>query len=129
MVVVSFVVVLGSVVEFGGAFSTVRKIQKGHLHCRSMQATTTKKRSRFRSLSSILYSSPLEDPEDDTEFEEETIMVTKDPFESEAEIAEKANEMAGRDSNIDLQKELETSFLQYAMSIILAGPFQTFGTD
>ncbi len=63
----------------------------------------------------------LEDPEEDPEMMEETMVVSKEPFESEADIAEKANDMLSIESNnnIELKTELEASFLQYALSVIM----------
>jgi len=40
-------------------------------------------------------------------------------FDSEADIAQKANELAAAESSIELKSEVEDSFLQYAMSIIM----------
>lgn len=63
----------------------------------------------------------MEDPEEDPEMMEETMVVSKEPFESEADIAEKANDMLSIESNnnIELKTELEASFLQYALSVIM----------
>lgn len=73
-----------------------------------------------------LYSS-LEDPENDPDLTEETAVVSKEPFDSEADIAERANAMLSveggssnnKNGSIELKSELEASFLQYALSIIL----------
>jgi len=107
-------------VETIDAFSMMRKILNPNP--RTSTRSKTDGHAKLRSLPS-LYSSPLEDPEEDPELDE-TVMVSKEPFESEADVAEKANAMLSREgdgniSNIELQTELETSFLQYAMSIIL----------
>ena len=47
--------------------------------------------------------------------------MSKEAFTSEGDIADRANEMLinSNNNNIELRNELETSFLQYAMSIIL----------
>ena len=68
-----------------------------------------------------LYSSSMEDPEEDPEISEETMVVSKEPFESEADIAEKANSMLAMEggNSVELKTELEASFLQYALSVIM----------
>lgn len=61
-------------------------------------------------------------PDTDSEFIDEEVdgllYVSPEPFESEASVAAAANDLAAT-SQIELQKEVETSFLQYALSIIL----------
>lgn len=102
-------------VGLGGAFSVKRTLWRPTAHI--ALRTTTNKPARLRSLN----SSPLEDPEED--LGEETLAVVKEPFEAEADIANKANEIlsagGGNDSSVELRSELESSFLQYALSIIL----------
>jgi len=71
---------------------------------------------RSESFSLLAMSSSLEDPE---ETEEATLMVPKEAFTSEADIANRANEMLSSNQNVELRSELENSFLQYALSIIL----------
>ena len=68
-----------------------------------------------------LYASSMEDPEEDPELSEETMVVSKEPFEAEADIAEKVNTMLAVQANneIELKTELEASFLQYALSVIM----------
>lgn len=71
--------------------------------------------------SSALFSSPDSDLEminEDGE-DDEFVYVTAEPFESEADIAQAANELAATNPSIELKKEIERSFLQYALSIIL----------
>ena len=51
--------------------------------------------------------------------EEEYSAVSAESFEPEADIAAQANELAATNSQIELQTEIENSFLQYALSIIL----------
>jgi DNA gyrase subunit A len=51
--------------------------------------------------------------------EEEYSVVSAESFEPEADIAAQANELAATNSQIELQTEIENSFLQYALSIIL----------
>ena len=75
-----------------------------------------------------LYSS-LRDPEeinDDEDSDGYVAAVTEEDFESEFDVAMQANELASASaddgmftSTIELQKEVENSFMQYAMSIIL----------
>ena len=67
---------------------------------------------------SLVLSSSVED---DPEFvsEEENYVVSPEPFESEGDVAQQANALLSQGSNIELQKEISNSFLQYAMSIIL----------
>jgi len=113
-------------VEPCDAFSTTRAM----LLCPNTHATTTTTTSvdnngpgRLR-LPFSLYSSSLEDPENDPDLTEETAVVSKEPFDSEADIAERANALLLSNSNnnngsIELKSELEASFLQYALSIIL----------
>lgn len=72
-----------------------------------------------------LFSTPDTDPEFIDEEEDGLLYVSPEPFESEASIAEAANELAAvagsssSSSQVEFQKEIETSFLQYALSIIL----------
>ena len=49
------------------------------------------------------------------------MVVSKEPFESEADIAEKANSMLAMEggNSVELKTELEASFLQYALSVIM----------
>lgn len=66
------------------------------------------------------FSSPDEDPEFIDEESDAPMAVVPEPFESEADVAATANEMiANGASAIELKKEVENSFLQYALSIIL----------
>ena len=75
-----------------------------------------------------LYSS-LRDPEEINEENDEdggyVSAVTEESYESESDVAMRANELAAAGDNamftgtIELQKEVENSFMQYAMSIIL----------
>ena len=67
------------------------------------------------------YMSSMEDPEEDPELMEENMVVSKEPFESEVDIAEKVNDMLATEgnNNIELKTELEASFLQYALSVIM----------
>eukprot|EP00980_Cylindrotheca_fusiformis_P000148 scaffold24_cov128-Cylindrotheca_fusiformis.AAC.21 len=64
-------------------------------------------------------------PDEDLEFINEDNIdgisyATKEDFESEADIAQAANQMAAApNTSIELQTEVENSFLQYALSIIL----------
>jgi DNA gyrase subunit A len=58
----------------------------------------------------------IEEPEYNGE-EEEFTFASKENFVSEADIAQQANELAGH--GIELKTEIENSFLQYALSIIL----------
>ncbi len=64
-----------------------------------------------------LYSTPDIDLEYIDEEGDGLLYVSKEPFQSEANVAAAANELAG--SQIELQKEVENSFLQYALSIIM----------
>lgn len=75
-------------------------------------------------------SSSSTNEEDDPEFnldgeangagDSQRLYVSPESFDSEAEIAAKANEMAALGiTTIDLQQELKQSFLQYALSIIM----------
>jgi hypothetical protein len=70
-----------------------------------------------------LWSSPDEDLEMiNEEGGDELMYVSPEVFESEASIASSANELAALDidgSSIDLKDEVENSFLQYALSIIM----------
>lgn len=102
------------VVQPINAFSATRTILRPIVH------KTTTKPGRFRSPFS-LHSSSLEDPEEDPEIAEETLVVSKEPFEAEAEVSDRANAMLSDQGNsdIELKNELEASFLQYALSIIL----------
>lgn len=66
----------------------------------------------------------MDDPEDLNEdyYDEESstkLAVTKEPFTAESDIAQQAEDLLSSGSNIELKSELETSFLQYALSIIL----------
>ena len=84
----------------------------------------------FARASTSLYSS-LRDPEEINEEDDEdggyVSAVTEESFESESDVAMRANELAGAGAGdnamftgtIELQKEVENSFMQYAMSIIL----------
>ena len=86
----------------------------------SSQVQRGDKRNSHRLPSSstmLLWSSPDEDLEMVDE-EEYAPAVSKEFYESEADIAARANELASS-SAISLQKEVENSFLQYALSIIL----------
>lgn len=69
-------------------------------------------------------SSPDSDPEYIDEEGDGLLYVSPEPFESEASVAAAANEMAAAGAgatttHIELQTEIENSFLQYALSIIL----------
>jgi DNA gyrase subunit A len=72
-----------------------------------------------------LYSTPDRDMEDIYEDENDYITsvpaTSPEPFVSEADIAEQSNELssAGGSDSIDLRAEVQNSFLQYALSIIL----------
>jgi hypothetical protein len=58
--------------------------------------------------------------EDELEVQqEEYSVVSAESFEPESDIAAQANELAATNSQIELQTEIENSFLQYALSIIL----------
>jgi len=106
-------------VELGDAFSATRTILRPSIRTTTHKTTTS--RTTYTRSPLHLYSSPLEDPEEDTEFGEETLMVSAEPFDSESDIADRANAMLseGNNSNVELRSELEASFLQYALSIIL----------
>ena len=106
------------------AFSTTRKSQMPVVVLAGNRATTQRPGAISRSLSALFSS--LADPEDDFDDEDASgrLMVPKEPFESEADVADRANEMLGNSENnnsdqVELRSELETSFLQYALSIIL----------
>jgi hypothetical protein len=60
-------------------------------------------------------------PDEDLEMieEDEYTYASPEPFDSEADVAVKANEMAASPNSISLKQEVENSFLQYALSIIL----------
>lgn len=64
-----------------------------------------------------LFSSPDEDSE--MIDEESVTFASPEAFESEADIAVAANELAAANSSVELHTEIENSFLQYALSIIL----------
>ena len=92
--------------------------------------TTTRHRSSYLSSPLVLYSTPDRDLEEIYDEEEDdgngnyisSVSATSpEPFTSEADIAEQANQLASSPSStsIDLQAEVENSFLQYALSIIL----------
>jgi hypothetical protein len=70
-----------------------------------------------------LFSTPDSDPEYIDEEGDSLLYVSPEPFESEASVATAANEIAALgsigDKQIELQTEVENSFLQYALSIIL----------
>jgi hypothetical protein len=51
--------------------------------------------------------------------EEEYSAVSPEAFESESDVAAQANELAATNPQIELQTEIQNSFLQYALSIIL----------
>ena len=83
---------------------------------RSERISTVLGRRIGRSI--ILFSSPDSDPEFIDEEGDGLLYVSPEPFESEASVAAAANELASV-SQIELHKEVEGSFLQYALSIIL----------
>ena len=88
----------------------------------TMTTKKSKPGSTVRVLPSPLFSSPDEDLEMINEEEEGGYTyASKESYESEAEIAAKANEMAmvASTDSISLKSEVENSFLQYALSIIL----------
>ncbi|KAL3926184.1 MAG: hypothetical protein SGBAC_013574, partial [Bacillariaceae sp.] len=62
-----------------------------------------------------------EDPEMiNEEGGDEYVYATAEPFDAEADVAQRANEMAAANpDSIELQAEIEQSFLRYALSIIL----------
>mmetsp|Transcript_23829 Transcript_23829/g.56251 ORF Transcript_23829/g.56251 Transcript_23829/m.56251 type:complete len:1080 (+) Transcript_23829:22-3261(+) len=78
-------------------------------------------------LAPVLYAANDDDEDEDLDLingadDETTTATVPEPFESESSIAEAANELAAAtagSTNIELHTELETSFLQYALSIIL----------
>jgi DNA gyrase subunit A len=51
--------------------------------------------------------------------EESVKFASPEEFDSEADIAMAANELASKEPSIELKSEIENSFLQYALSIIL----------
>eukprot|EP00526_Cylindrotheca_closterium_P002449 CAMPEP_0113652336 /NCGR_PEP_ID=MMETSP0017_2-20120614/27949_1 /TAXON_ID=2856 /ORGANISM="Cylindrotheca closterium" /LENGTH=908 /DNA_ID=CAMNT_0000565171 /DNA_START=81 /DNA_END=2803 /DNA_ORIENTATION=+ /assembly_acc=CAM_ASM_000147 len=70
--------------------------------------------------SSSLFSSPDADPEMiNEEGGDDYVYATSEPFDAEADIAQAANELAATNPSIELHKEIEQSFLKYALSIIL----------
>jgi hypothetical protein len=68
---------------------------------------------------SPLYLSSDDELEVDEVQQEEYSAVSAESFEPESDIAAQANELAATNSQIELQTEIENSFLQYALSIIL----------
>lgn len=66
----------------------------------------------------------LSTPDEDLDFINEDNIdgvsyASPESFESEADVATAANQMAAASTSIELQTEVENSFLQYALSIIL----------
>ena len=103
----------------GDAFSATRRTSLYPItHVTNTNRDFLKRRLRPPS---SLYSSSMEDPEEDPEISEETMVVSKEPFESETDIAEKANSMLAMEggNSVELKTELEASFLQYALSVIM----------
>jgi hypothetical protein len=63
-----------------------------------------------------------DDEEEDGSYVSSVPATSPEPFVSEADVAEQANQLASSSSSstsIDLQAEVQNSFLQYALSIIL----------
>ena len=80
------------------------------------------KRSRRQSLLVIhsSSSSSIDGNDDEDNIDDGITYASPEEFESEADIAVAANELAAAGStSIELQTEVENSFLQYALSIIL----------
>eukprot|EP00545_Synedropsis_sp_CCMP1620_P002121 CAMPEP_0119027982 /NCGR_PEP_ID=MMETSP1176-20130426/38074_1 /TAXON_ID=265551 /ORGANISM="Synedropsis recta cf, Strain CCMP1620" /LENGTH=98 /DNA_ID=CAMNT_0006984017 /DNA_START=239 /DNA_END=532 /DNA_ORIENTATION=+ len=69
-------------------------------------------------LLSKIQSRPLFSADPEEAIEEEFLYAPEEPFTSEADTAAQANLLAGN-GQIELQTEIEQSFLQYALSIIL----------
>mmetsp|Transcript_24590 Transcript_24590/g.67870 ORF Transcript_24590/g.67870 Transcript_24590/m.67870 type:complete len:702 (+) Transcript_24590:268-2373(+) len=133
LVVLSFVLLC---IDIGDAFSARKTLYTNRNTNRNRNRNTNAGNSAHhgsspqgRILSPIRLSktalrSSLDDPEEDDD--ESSLAVEKEPFTPEAEIAERANDLLAAtnsdgngNSHVELRSELETSFLQYALSIIL----------
>jgi DNA gyrase subunit A len=109
-------ITLFSMVSMTCAFR-IPSSQRIHRHVKTKTATVT---NNVHIVDTVrLFSTPDPDLEYIDEENNTPLAVSREPFTSEAEIAEQANDMAASSTSIDLQAEVQNSFLQYALSIIL----------